>query len=49
MNFHNYFRTDRAEFLGLFSSSLGLGLSFVLIPGLMSLGFMVCFRITVIL
>ena len=37
-----------AEFLGLFLCSLGLGSGLVLIPGLMSSGFVVCFGITVI-
>ena len=34
--------------MGLVSSSLGLGSGFVLILGLMSSGFVVCFGITVI-
>ena len=48
LSFRDYFRIVRAEFSGLFSGGLGLGSGLVLIPGLMSSGFVVCFGITVI-
>ena len=35
-----------AKFSRLFSSSLGLGLGLVLILGLMSSGFVICFGVT---
>ena len=42
LNFWDFFRTVQAECSGLFSSSLGLSLDLVLIPRLMSSGFVVC-------
>ena len=47
-NFWDFFRTVRVEFSKLFSGSLGLGSGLVLIQGLMSSSFVMCFGITVI-
>ena len=48
MNFRDCFWIVWAEFSRLFSGSLGLGSGLVLIPGLMSSDFVVCFGITII-
>ena len=48
MNFWDCVRTVWDEFSGLFSGSLRLSSGLVLIPGLMSSGFVVCFGIIVI-